>query len=72
MSQYSRRYNHFRQEDYYSRRPRSTSKIMGVCSGVARQFDWDVTLVRVVAVLCLFTFTAPTFLAYIVAGALFY
>jgi phage shock protein PspC (stress-responsive transcriptional regulator) len=45
---------------------------MGVCAGIARQFDWDVTLVRVVAVLCLFTLTVPTLLAYIIAGAVFY
>lgn len=66
------RYSHYRHNDFYSKRPRARSKIMGVCAGLARQFDWDVSVVRVVALLCLFFFTAPTFLAYIVAGALFY
>jgi len=65
------RYSHYR--DYeYSSRPRAKSKIMGVCAGLAKQFDWDVTLVRIVALLCLLTFTVPTFFAYIVAGVLFY
>lgn len=54
--------------DYF----RAPSKIMGVCAGLANQFGWDVASVRIVAVLSLFFFTAPTFLAYIVAGALFY
>ncbi len=66
------RYSHYRERDYYPSRPPARSKIMGVCSGLARQFNWDVTLVRVVAVLCLLTFTIPTFIAYVVAGALFY
>lgn len=77
-----RRYYHYKKtrdfDDYYEaeygfngrRAPRS--KIMGVCSGLARQFGWDVTVVRVFAVLGLCFFTAPTFLAYIIAGALFY
>ncbi len=70
MSQYS----HYseRREEYYTARPKAKSKIMGVCSGLAKQFDWDVSMVRIVAVVCLFLFTAPTFLAYIIAGALFY
>ncbi|TQV81458.1 PspC domain-containing protein [Aliikangiella coralliicola] len=76
------KYSHYRRYDsgYYDRRsydsyrerPRARSKIMGVCAGLARQFGWDVTLVRVVAVLCLLTFTVPTFFAYVIAGALFY
>ena len=66
------KYSHYRENDFYSRKPLARSKVMGVCSGLARQFDWDVTTVRVVAVISLFVFTAPTFLAYIVAGALFY
>jgi phage shock protein C len=45
---------------------------MGVCAGIANQFGWDVSGVRVVAVLGLIFFTGPTFLAYIIAGALFY
>jgi len=66
------KYSHYRRDYYYERPPKARSKIMGVCAGIAHQFGWDVTLVRVVAVLCLFCFTVPTFLAYIIAGALFY
>ena len=66
--QKSRRYD----DVSYGRRPLARSKVMGVCAGLARQFNWDVTLVRVIAMISLFLFTAPTFLAYIVAGALFY
>jgi len=70
MSYYRRRYSdRYRYDDY---RPRARSKIMGVCSGIANQMGWDVTGVRVVALLGLLFFTGPTFLAYIVAGALFY
>lgn len=68
MSQYS----HYRRSDYYSNKPVARSKIMGVCAGVAKQFGWDVTLVRIVALLGLFCFTVPVFLAYVIAGALFY
>ena len=70
MSHYRRRSNErYRCDDY---RPRARSKIMGVCAGIADQLGWDVTGVRVVAVLGLLFFTGPTLLAYIVAGALFY
>jgi phage shock protein C len=38
-------------------RPLTGRKIAGVCQGIANQFGWDVTLVRVVtAVLGIFTF----------------
>ena len=70
MSYYRRRYSERHRFDDY--RPRARSKIMGVCSGIANQMGWDVTGVRIVAVLGLLFFTGPTFLAYIVAGALFY
>lgn len=66
------KYSHYRDDYYYRKPPRARSKIMGVCAGVAHQFDWDVTLVRIVAVLGLLTFTVPTFIAYVIAGALFY
>ena len=70
-------YKHYRKSKRYDdvcygRRPLARPKVMGVCAGIASQFNWDVTLVRVVAMFFLFLFTAPTFLAYIVAGALFY
>ncbi|MBV1909861.1 MAG: PspC domain-containing protein [Kangiellaceae bacterium] len=69
-----RRYGDRYSDDYtISSKPlRARSKIMGVCSGIAHQFGWDVTGVRVVAALGLIFLTGPTFLAYIIAGALFY
>ncbi|MGB0496111.1 MAG: PspC domain-containing protein [Kangiellaceae bacterium] len=70
------KHRHYRRSDRYddvrSRRPLARPKVMGVCAGLADQFGWDVTFVRIVAMISLFLFTAPTFLAYIVAGALFY
>ena len=69
----NRRDDSYRYDDYnYTGRPKARSKIMGVCAGIAHQFGWDVTGVRVVAVLGLIFMTGPTFLAYIIAGALFY
>ncbi len=68
-TRYSDRYG----DDYgYRKPPRARSKIMGVCAGVAHQLGWDVTGVRVAAVIGLIFFTGPTLLAYIIAGALFY
>ncbi len=74
---YNYRHRHYKKNSRYDdvsygRRPIARSKVMGVCAGLAHQFGWDLTLVRVVAMVSLFLFTAPTFLAYIVAGALFY
>ena len=68
----NRSHNHHYYDDCSCKSNKSSSKIMGVCSGIANQFGWDVTGVRVVAVLGLFFMTGPTFLAYIIAGALFY
>jgi len=62
-------HNYSRFDDYSCR---ARSKVMGVCSGLANQFGWEVSSVRIVAVISLLFFTLPTFLVYIVAGALFY
>ena len=35
-------------------RPRSQKKIAGVCAGIARYLNWDVTLVRVLWILLVF------------------
>ncbi len=66
------KYSHYYREYSDSTRPRAKSKLMGVCAGMARQFGWDVALVRIVAVLGLFTFTLPVLILYVVAGVLFY
>ena len=47
---------------------RSNRKLMGVCSGFARAFDVDVTLVRVGAVVSLFVLGPLALVAYLVAG----
>ncbi|MDB5723194.1 MAG: PspC protein [Alphaproteobacteria bacterium] len=47
---------------------RSNGKLMGVCAGVARSIDADVTLVRLAAVASLFLLGPIAVLLYIVAG----
>ncbi|MGX5173345.1 PspC domain-containing protein [Aliikangiella sp. IMCC44653] len=47
-------------------------KLMGVCAGISHQFGWDVSWVRIAAIISLLVFTVPTFIAYIVAGAFIY
>jgi len=51
------------------RRPRSGRIIGGVCAGLARRFGWDVTLVRVLAVVSILI-PGPQVLAYIIAWAI--
>src|SRR3954464_15791616 len=48
------------------RRPREGRKIAGVCLGFAEYFDLDVTLLRVVLLLCAI-FAGFGFLAYLIA-----
>jgi phage shock protein C len=47
---------------------RSNRKLMGVCSGFARAFEVDVTLVRVCAVLSVFALGPLALIAYFAAG----
>jgi phage shock protein C len=47
-------------------RPREGIKIAGVCAGVARYLDLDVTLVRIVWLLLAILPPVPGFLAYLV------
>jgi phage shock protein C len=47
---------------------RSNAKMMGVCSGLARSFDLDPTLVRLGAVASLFVLGPIAILLYLVAG----
>ena len=47
---------------------KSNSKLMGVCSGIANYFDWDVTLIRIGFVMAaLFGVGAPV-LIYLAIG----
>ncbi|HEY0013829.1 MAG TPA: PspC domain-containing protein [Allosphingosinicella sp.] len=47
---------------------RSNAKMMGVCSGLARSFDFDPTLVRLGAVASLFLLGPVAILLYFIAG----
>ena len=51
-------------------RNRETGVIMGVCSGIAEFFEFQVWMVRVLAVFSLLCFTTPTALAYVALGLL--
>lgn len=43
-------------------------KLMGVCAGLADCFGWNVTLVRILAIIALIWFNALTLIAYFVLG----
>jgi phage shock protein C len=46
-------------------RPRDGKKIAGVCAGVARYFDLDVTLVRIVWLILVFVPPVPGLIGYV-------
>ena len=46
-------------------RPREGKKIAGVCAGVARYFELDVTLVRIVWIVLVFIPPVPGLIAYL-------
>lgn len=48
------------------RRPRSGRVIGGVCAALARRFGWDLTLVRVLAVVSILL-PGPQVIAYLIA-----
>ena len=62
----------FRSGPRPSRLYRSTDRrrIFGVCAGLADYFGVSVFIVRIVAVIALFMFTAPTLIAYFLAALL--
>jgi phage shock protein C len=47
-------------------RPRTPRVIAGVCSGLALHYGWDVTIVRLILILCVL-FAGTGVLAYIIA-----
>ena len=47
---------------------RANSKMMGVCAGIARSFDVDVTIVRIAAVASLFVLGPVAVALYLVTG----
>ena len=54
-----------RREGVQFSRPREGKKIAGVCAGVARYFDLDVTLVRIVWIVMVFVPPVPGLIAYL-------
>ena len=58
---------HYKKSFYRSRRK---GKILGICAGLAERYDWDVSILRIAAVLSLIFFTAPTLVAYIITSLL--
>lgn len=44
--------------------------LLGVCAGLANRCGWDLTLIRLVALLALVVATLPTALLYLVVGFL--
>jgi phage shock protein PspC (stress-responsive transcriptional regulator) len=48
------------------RRPRSGRVIGGVCAALARRFGWDVTIVRILAVVSILL-PGPQVIAYLIA-----
>jgi phage shock protein C len=52
-------------------RSRTDKLISGVCAGLAERYDWDVTLVRIIAVLLLCFVAGPLiFVAYLVVAVI--
>lgn len=51
-------------------RDRRNGKIMGVCAGLADYFGWNVTFVRVLAIIALIWFSLLTFVIYFALGFL--
>lgn len=47
---------------------RSNAKLSGVCAGLARSADMDVTIIRIAAVLSLFVLGPIAILLYLFAG----
>lgn len=52
------------------RRDTERGWLLGVCAGLADRLGWDLTVIRIVAVLCLLVATAPTVLLYLAVGCL--
>ena len=57
---------HWRAQRFYLD-PRN-GKLMGVCAGLADYFGWDVTFIRIGAVIALIWFNVLTLIAYVALG----
>lgn len=51
----------------FYRNPRH-GKLMGVCAGAADYFGWNVTAIRILAIIALFWFSGLTVVAYLMLG----
>ncbi|MCK9537938.1 envelope stress response membrane protein PspC [Dokdonella sp.] len=60
--------NRWRAQRFY--RDPQNGKLMGVCAGLADYFGWNVTLVRILAVIALLWLNVVTLIAYVVLGIL--
>lgn len=49
-------------------RDRQRGKLMGVCAGLADYFGWNVTLIRILAIIALLWFNIFTVIGYVVLG----
>lgn len=61
-----RHHDDWRAQRFY--RDRRNGKIMGVCAGIADYFGWNVTFIRILAIIALFWFNGLTFVIYFVLG----
>ena len=63
-----RRDDNWRAQRFY--RDPGHGKLMGVCAGLADYFGWNVTLIRVLAVIALLWFNVLTLAVYLVLGVM--
>ncbi len=62
------RHDHWNAQRFY--RDRKNGKLMGVCAGIADYFGWNVTFIRLLAIVALLWFSALTLGVYLVLGFL--
>ncbi|HET7268222.1 MAG TPA: envelope stress response membrane protein PspC [Oleiagrimonas sp.] len=63
-----RNHDDWRAQRFY--RDRRNGKLMGVCAGLADYFGWNVTFIRVLAIIALIWFSALTLVIYFALGFL--
>lgn len=61
-------HDQWRAQRFY--RDRRNGKLMGVCAGLADYFGWNVTFIRILAIIALIWFSLVTLIAYIALGLL--
>ncbi|HET8551238.1 MAG TPA: envelope stress response membrane protein PspC [Gammaproteobacteria bacterium] len=66
-----RRAGMFDHENWHAQkfyRDRENGKLMGVCAGIADYFGWNVTFIRILAIIAFFWFNGLTLIVYFVLG----